>query len=330
MKRSFLWLVLVSFSSLLAQAQPCQTGRLDPRVALALRTVLADLPSSLTTSVEQIRDVNIKAPAFPKADVAYIKADGIPVHVYNPAHARGLPIIISLHPGGFVTPILPFMEYEFWRQAKTYQALVFAVDYRVAPEHKYPAAVNDAYAAFKWIAANGQRYGGDTSRIVVLGSSAGGNLAAVVCQKANLDGLANRIKLQVLNCPSTDNPRNFAQHPSYQQYATGYFQTKAFSQYSIRAYAPYVALDNPEVAPLHRKDVSGLPPAVIITAEFDPLRDEGYAYAERLRKAGVPVDYVCFGGQIHCLLGLPPDAVEHRRVDQLILSAMKKNAKKAK
>jgi acetyl esterase len=140
---------------------------------------------------------------------------------------------------------------------------------------------------------------------VVLGISAGSNLAAVVCQKAKLEGLAHRIKLQVLNCQSTENPGNFAQHPSHQRYASGYFQTKAFSQYSIRAYAPHVSLDNPEVAPLHRKNVLGLPPAVIITAESDPLRYEGYAYAERLRKAGVAVRYECFGRQIHCLLGLP-------------------------
>ncbi|MBC3787676.1 alpha/beta hydrolase [Spirosoma utsteinense] len=325
MKRAFIGLAVFNFCSQLVQAQPCQTGKLDPRVAVALRTVLADLPSSLTTSVEQIRAIKMKAPDFPKADVRYltITADSIPLQVYNPAHATGLPIIISYHPGGFVTPILPFMAYEFWRQAKTYNALVFAVDYRVAPEHKYPAAVNDAYSAFKWVASNGHRYGGDTSRIVVLGLSAGGNLAAVVCQKAEKEGLARRIKLQILNCPSTDNPRNFAQHPSYQHYASGYFQTKAFCQYSIQAYAPDAALDNPEVAPLQSKRVSGLPPAVVITAEFDPLRDEGYAYAERLRNAGVPVRYHCFAGQIHCLVGLPADAHEHQEVDQLILTAMR-------
>lgn len=324
MKRPSLWLFIFSFSNLLANAQPCQTSQLDPRVRVALRTVLADLPSSLTTSVEQIRDVKIKAIPFPEADVVYltVTADSIPLQVYNPAHATGLPIIISFHPGGFVTPILPFMEYEFWRQAKTYQALVFAVDYRVAPEHKYPAAVNDAYNAFKWVARNGHRYGGDTSRIMVLGSSAGGNLAAVVCQKAKQEGIANRIKLQVLNCPSTDHPLNFAQHASYQRYASGYFQTKAFCQYAIRAYAPDAKLDNPEVAPIQSKRVSGLPPAVVITAEFDPLRDEGYAYAKRLQTAGVPVRYRCFAGQIHCLLGLPPEAEEHQQVDQLVLAAM--------
>ena len=317
---SIIWFALVT------NAQPCQSGKLDPRVAVALRTVLSDLPSSPTTSVEQIREVKIKAPAFPHDDLHQIKitADSITMQIYNPAHATGLPIIISYHPGGFVTPILPFMEYDFWRQAKMYNAIVFAVDYRVAPENKYPAAVNDAYNTFKWVVDHGQEYGGDTSRIIVLGLSAGGNLSAVVCQKAKYEGLVKKIKLQVLNCPSTDNPRNCTKYPSYQQYASGFFLTKAFCQYYIQAYAPETDIDNPEIAPIQGQDLSGLPPAVIITAEFDPLRDEGFAYSERLRKVGVLLWYKCFEGQIHCLIGLPPDANELKEVDSLIITAMNK------
>jgi acetyl esterase len=311
--------------SIVADAQTCQSGKLDSRVARSLRTLIPDLhPPSSTTSVEQIRQVKFDTPAFPKSDVQHIKvsADSIPIQVYNPAHTKGLPIIISYHPGGFVTPILPFMEYEFWRQAQIYHAIVFAVDYRVAPENKYPAAVNDAYNAFKWVAEKGHLYGGDTNRIVVLGLSAGGNLAAVVCQKAKKEGLSKKIRLQILNCPSTDNPRNFSRHASYQKYASGYFLTKAFCQYYIRVYAPNEDISNAEVAPLQYKDLSGLPPAVVITAEFDPLRDEGYAYAERLRKAGVLLWYRCFPGQIHCMLGLPPTAKELKEVDELIITAL--------
>lgn len=315
----------IGFIGLAADGQPCQTGNLDPRVAATLKTVLPDLPALFNTSVEQIRDVKMPTPAFPAADVQALKitADSIPIQVYNPAHTTGLPIIISLHPGGFVTPLLPFMEYDCWRQAKVYNAVVIAVDYRVAPEHKFPAAMNDAYNAFKWIVRHGHAYG-DTSRIVVLGLSAGGNLAAVVCQKAKLEGLANKIKLQVLNCPSTDNPRNSANHPSYQRYASGYFLTKAFCQYSIQAYAPDIDVHHAEVAPVQRRDVAGLPPALIITAEFDPLRDEGYAYAVRLKKAGVSVWYTCFPGQIHCLIGLPPEADELKEVDKLVITAMRR------
>ncbi|HZG25339.1 MAG TPA: alpha/beta hydrolase [Chitinophagaceae bacterium] len=314
-----------------ARAQTCRTGKLDSRVAQTLNTVLSDLqPASATVSVEQIRDVKMKTLPFPRADVQHVRitADSIPVKIYNPAHAAGLPIIISYHPGGFVTPMLPFMEYEFWRQAKTYRAIVFAVDYRVAPENKYPAAVNDAYNTFKWVADHGQEYGGDTARIIVSGLSAGGNLAAVVCQKAKKEGLTGKIKLQVLNCPSTDHPDHFARYASYQIYAACYFLTKAFCQYYIHAYAPGEPLTNPEIAPIQNKDLAGLPPAVVITAEFDVLRDEGHAYADRLRKAGVPVWYRCFGGQIHCLIGLPDEAKELTEVDTLVLRAMKKVFKK--
>lgn len=323
MKATFILTTVICINAV-APAQPCNTGKLDPRVANALQTVLSDLPDSSTASVEQIRDVKIETPAFPVSNIqqAKITADSITMQIYNPAHATNLPVIISYHPGGFVTPVLPFMRFEFWRQAQTFQAIVFAIDYRVAPENPYPAAVNDAYSAFCWVLKNATRYGGDTSRIIVLGLSAGGNLAAVVCQKAKEEGLAAKIKLQVLNCPSTDNPRNFAKYPSYQQYASGFFLTKSFCQYYINVYAPNTAINNPEVAPVQRNDLSGLPPAVVITSEFDPLRDEGFTYAQRLKKAGVQVWYICFPGQIHCLLGLPPDANELKEADNLVLSAI--------
>ena len=331
MKQLFVLLTLNIFFVVSSWAQTCHTGKLDPRVAATLKTVLPDLkPESANMSVEQIREEKIKASgSFPKTDVQYINvaADKIPIQIYNPAHTTNLPIIISYHPGGFVTPILPFMEYDFWQQAKNYGAIVFAVDYRIAPLNKFPAAVSDAYNAFTWVAAHGQEYGGDTSRIVVLGLSAGGNLAAVVCQKAKKEGVVNKIKLQVLNCPSTDNPHNSANYPSYQQFPSGYFLTKEFCQYYIQAYAPDAG-NNPEVAPIRSNDVSGLPPAVVITAEFDPLRDEGAAYSDRLRKAGVQVWYKCFSGQIHCLLGLPDNADERKVYDKLIVNAMKEVLKR--
>ncbi len=307
-------------------AQRCETGKLDPRVSAVLKSVIKNLQApSATLSIEQIREVSIPpVGSFPLSDVRNMKIteDSIPIQIYNPLHATELPIIISYHPGGFVTPILPFMEYEFWRQAKAYNAIVVAVDYRIAPENMYPAAVNDAYNAFKWVTRHGKELGGDTSRIVLLGVSAGGNLAAVVSQKAKKDGLARKIKLQILNCPSTDNPLNNAKYPSYHKYASGYFLTKEFCLYYIQAYAPGVSVNNPEVAPVNENDLSGLPPALVMTAEFDPLRDEGDAYAENLRKARVPVISKCFQGQIHCLVGLPPDAAELAELDELVVNAM--------
>ncbi|MCC5930740.1 MAG: alpha/beta hydrolase [Cyclobacteriaceae bacterium] len=318
MKKIFIILTFMGFS-FLADAQTCQSGKLDSRIEMALKTSIEDLPGSSKRTVEQYSEVKISTP-----EVQYIKvtSDSIPIQIYNPAQKKGLPIMISFHPGGFVTPILPFMEYEFLRQTKTFNAIVVAVDFRVAPENKFPAAVNDAYNAFRWVAENGQTFGGDTSRIMVFGSSSGGNLAAVVCQIAKKDALAQKIKLQVLFCPPTDDPRNADKYPSYQKYASGFFLTKPFCQYYIRAYAPDEHTINPEVGPINNKDLRGLPPAVVITAEFDPLRDEGAAYAERLQKAGVPRLYKCFPGQIHCLIGLPPDADELKELDDLIITAM--------
>lgn len=306
------------------QAQTCNTGRLDPRVAHALKTVLHDLPGSPTTSVEKIRDVRIPVTPFPQEDMQMLKVttDSISIQVFNPLHTSGLPIIIYYHPGGFVTPLLPFMQYECWRQAKAFKAIVVAVDYRIAPEHPFPAAVYDSYNAFKWISEYSQTFGGDTSKIIIEGLSAGGNLAAVICQKALIDGRSGHIKLQVLNCPSTDNARNNARYKSFQQYASGYFQTKEFSEYTIQAYAPNEDLNNPEIGPINRQDLSGLPPALVLTAEFDPFRDEGQRYAERLKRAGVQVWSHCFPGQIHCLLGLPPNSAELKLADELLLNTM--------
>lgn len=309
-----------------ACAQDCGKGVLDARVKHALNTFLSDLPSSQTVSVEQIRNVRVPVTQFPRADLKEMKitSDSIAIQVYNPDKRVNLPIIIYYHPGGFVTPMLAFMQYECWRQARLFGAVVIAVDYRVAPEHPFPAAVDDSYNAFKWISENGGKLGGDASKIIVEGLSAGGNLAAVVCQKAKLDGLAGKIKLQVLNCPSTDNPRNNHQYESYQRYASGYFLTKAFCEYYICKYATNQDLDNPDIAPVRRDDLRGLPAAVIFTAEFDPLRDEAQLYADRLAQAGVKVSRHCFAGQIHCLLGLPPGAVEQNIADHIILTSIRK------
>jgi len=150
-----------------------------------------------------------------------------------------------------------------------------------------------------------------------------GNLAAVVCQKAKLEGIQNRIKLQVLNCPSTDNALNNSRYPSYQRFASGYFLNKAFCVYTMKAYAPNEMLDNPEVGPINRQDLTGLPPALVLTSEFDPLRDEGQQYADRLQNAGVQVRLHFFAGQIHCLLGLPDDSEEQKLADQLLLASIK-------
>ncbi len=322
------FVVTVLNSSQPVYAQPCGERQLDSRVASFLKMIgYQDLSLEQLRSIpiEQIKYAGPPLIPYPKEDVKRIKvtADSIPVLVFNPAHAHNLPIIINYHGGGFIAPLIPALEHSLWLDAKTFGGIVFAVDYRVAPEHKFPAAVNDSYNAFKWIAEHGSEFGGETNRIVLMGNSAGANLVAVIAQKAKKEGIASKIKLQVLNgLPADLSPKHMEASVSYQQNATGYFQTKAGCYFAVENYAPG-KFTNPEVSPILTEDLSGLPPAVIINAEFDPLRDDGVLYAAKLRKSSVKVWDKCFAGQIHLLLGLPADAEEIKEYEVMVKNAMK-------
>lgn len=316
------------FSSLTLNAQPCTTGKINPEVANFLKRIPPD-----NRSLEEMRSSpNFAAykkdgpPAipYPAGDVKRIKVtgDSIPILVFNPSQATGLPVIINYHPGGFITPLTAGMEYLAWKDAQTFNAVVFAIDYRVAPENKFPAAVIDCYNAFRWISENATAFGGDTSRIAVMGQSAGANLAAVVCQKAKRDGIVNRIKLQILNSPVLDNGAHADLYPSMKENANGYMLTRAGVLFALETYADEKDHNNPEYAPILDKDLSGLPPAVMITAEFDPLRDQGGAYADSLRKAGVKVWHHCFGGEIHCLIFTPGAGTSAKTYHQLVSTAL--------
>jgi acetyl esterase len=326
-------ILLYSFSlTIPAIAQHCITGVLDPRIAVLLKDAIHDIPPAIPNiPVEQIQKDRQKADSsYGIGDLHRIKvtADSIPISVFNTAHEKELPVIIYYHFGGFILPLLPTMEQACWKMSANYHAVVFGVDYRIPPEHKYPSAVNDAYNSFKWILKHAQECGGDTTKIILFGESTGAALVAVMCQKAKEEGLTNKIKLQILICPPLDNPRNCATYPSYQQYATGYFLTKEFMFFSQQLYSDEINFNNPEVSPLAAKDFTGLPPALIISAEFDILRDEDELYVVRMRKAGVKVEYKCFPGQIHILIGLPPESAEIKDLTNLILYAINENSKK--
>lgn len=333
MKKSLSLILLVIIVVLNQQqlvAQSCGTRQLDPRVAAFLKMIgnkdLA-IEELRTIPIEQIRLTGPPPIPYPKEDVQRIKitADSIPILIFNPSHTNNLPVIINYHGGGFFLPLLKGLEYSLWQEAKMYGAIVFAVDYRVAPEHQFPAAVHDSYDAFKWIAAHAGEWGGDTSRITLLGNSAGANLVAVITQKAKKEGISNKIKLQVLNgLPADLSPRNMETAVSYRENATGYWQTKAGCYFALELYAPG-QYNNPEVSPGLSEDLKGLPPAVIINAEFDPLRDDGILYATKLRQSGVKVWDKCFAGQIHLLTGLPPSAEELKEYQTMIKTAMKES-----
>lgn len=314
-------------------AQSCGTRQLNAEIAYFLKMINYQdftLEQLRQMPIEQIKFAGPPAMPYPKSDVQRIKitADSIPVLVFNPAKGKNLPIIINYHGGGFISPLLPCLEQPLWQEAKNFEAVVFAIDYRVAPEHKFPTAVNDSYNAFKWIAEHGHEYGGDTNRIILEGNSAGANLVAVIAQKAKKEGISNKIKLQVMNgLPADLSPKNMETSTSYQENAVGYFQTKAACYFSVETYAPGQT-NNPEVSPMLTEDLKGLPPAVIINAEFDPLREDGVLYAAKLRKSGVKVWEKCFPGQIHCLIGLLPEAKELKEYEALVKAAMIESFKK--
>lgn len=234
-----------------------------------------------------------------------IQAGGhsIPLRIYTPPGDRrtALPVVVYFHGGGFVAGSLDTHAPAARYLCQNADAIVVAVGYRKAPEHRFPAAVDDAMAATEWVATNAAAIGGDATRLAVAGDSAGGNLATVVCQLAKARG-GPRIAFQALFYPLVDN--TLADSPSRSQYGGGdFFLSNGDMEWFRGHYLadPSQAAD-PRVSPLLAPDLSGLPPAVIVAAGCDVLLDEGHAYAERLRAAGVPVEYRCFDGTIHAFM----------------------------
>jgi acetyl esterase len=232
-----------------------------------------------------------------------LAADGpggaIPLRVYRPAHvAAGAPLpgLVYFHGGGWVIGDLDTHDVQCRQLTAEAGITVVAVDYRLAPEHKFPAALDDAWAATRWVVAHGSELGIDARRLAVAGDSAGGNLAAVVALLAR-DAGGPAISLQVLVYPVTDLG---AESQSYSDFAEGYMLTRESMRWFTNHYlkSPNEARDW-RASPIHAASLAGLPPALVVTAGYDPLRDEGAAYAARLTEAGVQVDYVCYGGMIH-------------------------------
>jgi acetyl esterase len=224
-------------------------------------------------------------------------AGPLPFRVYTPVAANDEPSggIIYFHGGAWVFGDLDTHDGMCRALANESGCRLVSVDYRLAPEHKFPAAVEDAYAATEWIAAHAAELAIDPACLAVAGDSAGGNLAAVVCQKAKGSGLT--IALQVLFCPVTDIA---ADNQSRREFAEGYFLEGPLMRWAGTHYLPAgVDLNDPRLSPLRAADLSGLPTAHIHTAGFDPLRDEGKAYADALERAGVKVHYVCHEHMIH-------------------------------
>lgn len=239
-------------------------------------------------------------PPVPVAKIENRKIPGpggeIPIRIYTPEGKSPLPVIVYFHGGGWVIGTLETHEPVCRHLAKQAGAVVVSVDYRLAPEHKFPAGPDDCYAATSWVAEHAAEIGADASRLAVGGDSAGGNLAAVVSLMARDRG-EPKIRLQILVYPVTDHSYETA---SYRENAKGLLLEKDSMVWFWDHYLASASDGaNPYASPLRAKDLKGLPPAIVVTAEFDPLRDEGEAYAKRLDEAGVRVKMKRYGGVIH-------------------------------
>jgi acetyl esterase len=252
--------------------------------ARRVTAALFSVPPDRIPKAHKVEDRKIPGPA-----------GSIPIRVYTPEGSGPFPILVYLHGGGWVIGDLESHDAPCRLLTSKVGCVTVAVDYRLAPEHKFPAGVEDCFAATKWVAENARELNGDASTLAVGGDSAGGNLSAVVSQLAR-DAGGPKIAFQLLIYPATEAELDTYSHKTF----TDYFLTKDdilwFWAHYLRGPADR---KDPRIAPALAKSFNGLPPALIITAEFDPLRDEAESYGEKLRSAGVPVTVSRYEGMIH-------------------------------
>jgi acetyl esterase len=278
---------------------------LDPQArAMIDRTVALNLPPASQMTPAQAREsVRQRSVALPREDVASVRDHQVPlqggaivVRVFTPRGTGPKPALVYFHGGGWVTGDIETHEGICRTLANAADCVVASVDYRCAPEHPFPTAAEDAYAATRWVVEQARDLGVDARRLAVAGDSSGGNLAAAVALMARDRG-GPALALQVLIYPVTDHD---FERPSYTENAEGYLLTAASMRYYWDQYVPNVAdRMNPYVSPMRARSLAGLPPALVITAEYDPLRDEGEAYAQALAAAGVSVAHSRYPGMIH-------------------------------
>ncbi len=274
----------------LAENPAPKLWELTPAEGREMYVAMASLLEPADVPIGKTEDVSIPGPA-----------GDIPARVYTPVAAGGaaLPCLVFFHGGGWVIGGLGTHDVLCRTLCNEAGVRVVSVDYRMAPEHPYPAAVEDAYAAVKWVEDNAGTLGVDANAIAVGGDSAGGNLSAAVSLMAR-DKKGPAIAFQLLIYPATD-LSNTKTWGSRVEFAEGYFlEKKGMDWFEANYFGGNDALRmEPYASPLKADDLSGLPPAYVITAGFDPLRDEGKAYADALNAAGTKAEYIDYPGMIH-------------------------------
>jgi acetyl esterase len=301
---------------------------LHPDAAEAIRRT-GDLPAGLPPprlrEVYEAQRMPLLPASLPVASVEETAIPGrggpIAVRIYRPLdQTPDAPLMVFFHGGGFMLASLRSYDTPCRRLAAKAGCVVVSVDYRLAPEHRFPAAVDDAWDAFAWCSDHAAELGASRERIVVCGDSAGGNLAAVVAQQC-LDDPRRPLALQVLIYPCTDMTGDW---PSFTRNGAGYMLTTAAVRMFYAQYAPSEAdRADPRASPMHRADVRGLAPALVLSAEFDPLVDENAAYAAKLARAGVPVEHEVFAGMLHPFFTLGGVIADAARLEDRIAAAVR-------
>jgi len=289
-----------------------------------LKNAVEEMASESAT----VRTMNVAMPTMPEpvgkiSHVLILGAKGgeILARVFTPKGDGPFPVIVYFHGGGWVIANLDVYEPSCRALCNAAEAIVVSVAYRQAPEHKYPAAAEDAYAAVQWTMANAGSLGGDPSCVAVAGESAGGNLATVSCLMARDNGGQMPIA-QLLVYPVTDAGMNT---PSYRENANAKPLNAAMMKWFWNLYLENASQGREAYAsPMMAQSLQGLPPAIVITAENDPLRDEGEAYAKRLADEGVSVDFKRFDGVTHEFFGLAGAVSKAKEALKLATDGLKK------
>ncbi|MEO8154109.1 MAG: alpha/beta hydrolase [Rhizobacter sp.] len=282
--------------------------RMPVREARSSYTVVAevlDLPRAPLARVQELQ--------IPAGDGA-----ALPARLYAASRER-LPVLLYLHGGGFTIGNLETHDSLCRQLALRSGAAVIALNYRLAPEHRFPTAVNDSWAAMSWLSEHGDVLGLDTQRLAVGGDSAGGTLTAVCALHARDIGL--RLALQLLITPGTDACQDT---PSHQQFASGFLLEAEGIAWFFDQYIAHEDRNDWRFAPLNADDAEGVAPACVILAECDPLVDEGVAYADKLRAAGVVVDLELYRGVTHDFIKMARSLPEAGAAMDVAAAALKK------
>jgi acetyl esterase len=285
-----------------------EEARKQPTPADAVKKVLTDMGKPAAPEP----GVTVRTMTIGSGDASF------PVHIYTPEGKGPFPVMVYYHGGGFVIADTGVYDASPRALAKMANAIMVAVDYRRAPEHPFPAAPNDAFAAYQWAIDHAREFDGDPMRVAVGGESAGGNLATVVSMMARDQNVALPVH-QLLVYPVVNDDMNT---PSYKRNENARPLNKAMMGWFFKHYGGDPK--NPYALPMKAESLKGLPPATIVAAEIDPLLSEGKAYAERLRKDGVAVSYKEYKGVAHEFFGMGAVVPTAKEAEQFAADALKK------